>query len=38
MHLYFSTLTAKSTTTILINKSNNKIPAKNVGEKKKVFY
>lgn len=37
MPLYFNTLTEKSTTTILINKSNNKIPAKSVGEKKKCF-
>lgn len=34
MPLYFNTLTAKSTTTVLINKSNNKIPAKSVGGKK----
>lgn len=35
MPLYFNILTVKSTTTILINKSNNKIPAKSVGGKKK---
>lgn len=34
MPLYFNILTVKSTTTILINKSNNKIPAKSVGGKK----